>query len=112
MAMYGCVGLYMAMYGYVWLCRAVFGYVGLCRAMFGYVGLCKAIERNVFHILANGEPVYDAYTTYLPTHARQMLVPSPCSFLRLLAIWHEFSLSLFSPFNIVLLSAFIFFIFC
>ena len=35
--------------------------------MYGYVGLCKAIERNVFHILANGEPLYDAYTTYLPT---------------------------------------------
>ena len=34
--------------------------------MYGYVGLCKAIERNVFHILANGEPLYDAYTTYLP----------------------------------------------
>ena len=34
--------------------------------MLGYVGLCKAIERNVFHILANGEPLYDAYTTYLP----------------------------------------------
>ena len=45
---------------------AVYGYVGLCRAMLGYVGLCKAIERNVFHILANGEPLYDAYTTYLP----------------------------------------------
>ena len=27
------------------------------------------------------------------SHARQMLVPSPFSFLRLLAIWHEFSLS-------------------
>ena len=38
----------------------------LCRAMLGYVGLCKAIERNVFHKLANGEPLYDAYTTYLP----------------------------------------------
>ena len=46
---------------------AVYGCVGLCRAMLGYVGLCKAIERNVFHILANGEPLYDAYTTYLPT---------------------------------------------
>ena len=34
--------------------------------MYGYVGLCTAIERNVFHILANGEPLYDAYTTYLP----------------------------------------------
>ena len=76
MAMYGCVGLFMAMYGYVWLCRPVYGYVwlcmavygcvGLCRAMFGYVGLCKAIEINVFHILVNGEPLYDAYTTYLP----------------------------------------------
>ena len=54
------------MYGYVWLCRAVYGCVWLCRAMLGYVGLCKAIERNVFYILANGEPLYDAYTTYLP----------------------------------------------
>ena len=66
MAMYGCVGLCMAVYGYVWLCRAMYGCVGLCRAMYGYVGLCTAIERNVFHILANGEPLYDAYTTYLP----------------------------------------------
>ena len=48
---------------------AVYGCVGLCRAMLGYVGLCKAIERNVFHILANGEPLYDAYTTYLPAHS-------------------------------------------
>ena len=45
---------------------AVYDCVGLCRAMLGYVGLCKAIERNVFHILANGEPLYDAYITYLP----------------------------------------------
>ena len=44
----------------------MYGCVGLCRAMYGYVGLCTAIERNVFHILANGEPLYDAYTTYLP----------------------------------------------
>ena len=66
MAMYGYVGLCRAMYGYVGLCMAVYGCVGLCRAMLGYVGLCKAIERNVFHILANGEPLYDAYTTYLP----------------------------------------------
>ena len=34
--------------------------------MYGCVALCTAIERNVFHILANGEPLYDAYTTYLP----------------------------------------------
>ena len=45
---------------------AVYGCVGLCRAMLGYVGLCKAIMSNVCHILANGEPLYDAYTTYLP----------------------------------------------
>ena len=45
----------------------VYGCVGLCRAMLGYVGLCKAIGSNVCHILANGEPLYDAYTTYLPT---------------------------------------------
>ena len=54
--MYGYVGLFMAVYGCVWL----------CIAMYGYVALCTAIERNVFHILANGEPLYDAYTTYLP----------------------------------------------
>ena len=66
MAMYGYVWLCRAVYGYVGLCMAVLGCVGLCRAMLGYVGLCKAIERNVFHILANGEPLYDAYTTYLP----------------------------------------------
>ena len=66
MAMYGYVRLCRAMYGYVVLCMAVYGCVGLCRAMLGYVGLCKAIERNVFHILGNGEPLYDAYTTYLP----------------------------------------------
>ena len=64
--MYGYVGLCRAMYGYVGLCMAVYGCVGLCRAMLGYVGLCKAIKRNVFHILANGEPLYGAYTTYLP----------------------------------------------
>ena len=52
---------------------AVYGYVGLCRAMLGYVGLCKAIERNVFHILANGEPLYDAYTTYLPCRCESTL---------------------------------------
>ena len=66
MAMYGYVGLCRAMYGYVGLCMAVYVFVGLCRAMLGYVLLCKAIERNVFHILANGEPLYDGYTTYLP----------------------------------------------
>ena len=27
-------------------------------------------------------------------HARQMLIPSPFSFLQLLAIWHEFSLTI------------------
>ena len=34
--------------------------------MYGYLGLCNASESNVCHILANGEPLYDAYTTYLP----------------------------------------------
>ena len=48
------------------LCRAMYGYVGLCRAEYGYVGLCKAMESNLCHILTNGEPLYDAYTTYLP----------------------------------------------
>ena len=69
-AMYGYVGLCMSVYGCVWVCMAMYGYVWLCRAMLGYVGLCKAIERNVFHILANGEPLYDAYNTNLPAHAQ------------------------------------------
>ena len=73
MAVNGCVWLCRAMYGYVGLCMAVYGCVGLCRAMLGYVGLCKAIERNVFHILANGEPLYDAYTTYLPKSSNCMV---------------------------------------
>ena len=55
----------MVMYGYVGLCMAVYGCVWLCIAMYGCVALCTAIERNVFHILANGERLYDAYTTYL-----------------------------------------------
>ena len=62
-AMYGCVCLCMAMYGYVGLCRAMYGCVGLCMAVYGYVGLCKAMESNVYHILTNGEPLYDGYTT-------------------------------------------------
>ena len=49
------------MYGYVWLCRAVYDYVGLCRAMYGYVGLCTLL------LVTNREPLYDAYTTYLPS---------------------------------------------
>ena len=49
-----------AMYGYVGLCRAMWGYVGLCRAMYGYVGLCTLL------LVTNGEPLVDAYTTYLP----------------------------------------------
>ena len=44
----------------------MFGYVGLYRAEYSYVGLCKAMESNLCHILTNGEPLYDAYTTYLP----------------------------------------------
>ena len=44
----------------------MFGCVGLCRAEYGYVGLCKAMESNLCHILTDGEPLYDAYTTYLP----------------------------------------------
>ena len=48
------------MYGYVWLCRAMYGYVWLCTAMYVYVWLC--------HILTNGEPLYDAYTTFLPSN--------------------------------------------
>ena len=42
----------------------MFGCVGLCRAEYGYVGLCKAMESNLWHILTDGEPLYDAYTTY------------------------------------------------
>ena len=66
MTVYFYVWLCRAMYGYVGLCMSVYVCVGLCRAMLGYVGLCKAIGRNLFHILANGDPLYDAYTTYLP----------------------------------------------
>ena len=68
--MYGCVGLCRATYGYVGLCMAVNGYVGLCRTMYGYVGLCRTEYGYVkfCHILTNGEPLYDAYTTYLPAH--------------------------------------------
>ena len=33
--------------------------------MYGYVGVCKAMESTVYHILTNGETLYDAYTTYL-----------------------------------------------
>ena len=35
--------------------------------MYGYLGLCKAMESKVYHILTNGEPLYDAYTVYLPS---------------------------------------------
>ena len=52
----------MVMYGYVGLCRAMYGYVWLCRAEYGYVGLCKFMP----YIKTNGEPLYDAYTRYLP----------------------------------------------
>ena len=87
---YGYVGLCMAIYGYVWLGRHMYGYLGLCMAVsgyvfksrgmyvwlwlcmatYGYVGLCKAMENNVYHILTSGEPLYDAYTTYLPTQGK------------------------------------------
>ena len=33
--------------------------------MYGYVGLSRAILSNVYYILTNREPLYDAYTTYL-----------------------------------------------
>ena len=70
MDMYGYVGLCMAMYGYVWLCRAMQGYVWLCRAMQVSVGLCMAMYCYVglctLLLVTNGEPLYDAYTTYLP----------------------------------------------
>ena len=61
----------MVMYGNVWLCRAMYGCVGLCMVEYGHVGLCKAIEGNVCHILSNGEPLYYAYTTYLPKYPRE-----------------------------------------
>ena len=66
MAVYGYAWLCMAMHGYVGMCMVMYGCVWLCMAMYGYVGLCKAMESNVYHILTNGEPLYDAYTTYLP----------------------------------------------
>ena len=34
--------------------------------MYGYVGLCKAMESDVCLLVTNEEPLYDAYTTYLP----------------------------------------------
>ena len=60
------------MYGWVWLCMAMYGYVGLCMAMYGYVGLCTLL------LVTNGEPLYDAYTTYLPNSSWRtvsMLLP-------------------------------------
>ena len=36
---------------------------------------------------------YASHASHHVSHARQMLVPSPFSFLRVLAIWHAFSLS-------------------
>ena len=45
---------------------AMYGYLGVCMAVYGYAGLRKAMESNIYHILTNGEPLYDAYTTYLP----------------------------------------------
>ena len=42
--------------------------------------------------LRAGEPA--SHASHHVSHARQMLVPSPFSFLRLLAIWHAFSLSI------------------
>ena len=38
--------------------------------MYGYVGLCRA---KLCHILTNGEPLYDAYTTYLPVNHSLLL---------------------------------------
>ena len=71
-AMYGYVGLCRAMQGYVRICRAEYGCVWLCRAMQGCVWLCKAMQSNVHCILINGEPLYDAYTTYLPLQLVQI----------------------------------------
>ena len=71
-AMQGYVGLCRAMQGYVRICRAEYGCVWLCRAMQGCVWLCKAMQSNVHCILINGEPPYDAYTTYLPLQLVQI----------------------------------------
>ena len=59
----------MAMYGYVGLCMAMYGYVGLCMAMYGYVGLGTLL------LVTNGEPLYVAYTTYLPTSMDRKMSP-------------------------------------
>ena len=89
-AVQGYVGLCRAMQGYLWLCRAMQGYVGLCRAVYGYVGLfravqgcvglCRAVQDYVglctLPLVTNGEPLYDAYTTYLPTSMSCMFVPA------------------------------------
>ena len=40
--------------------------------MYGYVGLCKAMESNAYHILTNGEPLYDKFSL--------LMVKSPISF--------------------------------
>ena len=50
--------------------------------------------------LGASEPASHAsHASHHVSHARQMLVPSPFSFLRLLAIWHEFSLSSHNVFH-------------
>ena len=90
-AMQGYVGLCRAMYGYVRICRAEYGCVWLCRAMQGCVWLCKAMQSNVHCILINGEPLYDAYTTYLPLQL--VLIKSTEGFYREKVIGtHQFAL--------------------
>ena len=71
---YGYVWLFMAMQDYVRLCTATYGCVWLCRAMKDYVGLCTLL------LVTNGEPLYDAYTTYLPHTDVHLVVtqPFPC----------------------------------
>ena len=49
----------MAMQGYVWLRMAMYGYVGLWRLL----------------LVTNGEPLYDAYTRYLPFSQIDRLPP-------------------------------------
>ena len=58
------------------------------------------------------EPARHAsHASHHVSHARQMIVPSPFSFLRLLAIWHKFLLSSLS-FQYRFVICFIFFNFC
>ena len=77
------------------------GRVGLCRAEYGYVGLCKAMESNLCHISTNGEPLYDAYTMYLPIREVRPLTWNYEAVLLVGKFPYRFSLSFFSLFKFI-----------